>query len=458
MNSFWATRRALLMLKSLERLLISIQELKVKNLLRFITGRRENQDVKLCHSPDSPKSSSITSSHNTSLSSTSSFSTIIQLRMMALILSNVPQILNWSNSSQEEQRQRKRTASRRVVKKKVIISAANNIIPTPDVSLELGKSISLTKAKEEEAARQVYATHVRTVTESVLEPARRRTLSIAFRDTSQMSKKVSFDPSQRLKGSSERTGRIPGVPNESIVVSATSSEGNGTKPEVPNKEKVTSEANDNEKKDDANDDKSIDLEMTDDEETDDEFIHRNEKVNDNEDEEMKNAKVEYFGKGDAEISDVAKAYVEKIEEIKGDAKKAELSPTSSILSLSSVPTPIPETPLLAPLTTLLPPPSVSTIPPVPHQTTTRIPTLLIITDAPTITTAVPESNALTDRHTADLIQKYLVKLALESSKIQKPTIDLEQEFEKSAGIKYLLKDKNEAKTKHGIGKSVKSRS
>ncbi|GKD56015.1 hypothetical protein Tco_1289402 [Tanacetum coccineum] len=41
---------------------------------------------------------------------------------------------------------RKQTASRRVVKKKAIIYAANNIIPDPDVTLELDKSISLTEA------------------------------------------------------------------------------------------------------------------------------------------------------------------------------------------------------------------------------------------------------------------------------------------------------------------------
>ncbi|GKG39219.1 hypothetical protein Tco_0463364, partial [Tanacetum coccineum] len=35
------------------------------------------------------------------------------------------------------------------------------------------------------------------------------------------------------------------------------------------------------------------------------------------------------------------------------------------------------------------------------------------------------------RHTADLIRKYFVKPAPESSKIQKPTFDLEQESEKS---------------------------
>ncbi|GJU95353.1 hypothetical protein Tco_1320109, partial [Tanacetum coccineum] len=48
----------------------------------------------------------------------------------------------------------------------------DNIIPEPDVALELGKSISLTEAAKEEAARQVHVTHARIVT--VLEPARRR--------------------------------------------------------------------------------------------------------------------------------------------------------------------------------------------------------------------------------------------------------------------------------------------
>ncbi|GKE38172.1 hypothetical protein Tco_1461577 [Tanacetum coccineum] len=41
---------------------------------------------------------------------------------------------------------RKRTASRRMVKKKVINFATDNMIPDPDVALELGKSIRLTKA------------------------------------------------------------------------------------------------------------------------------------------------------------------------------------------------------------------------------------------------------------------------------------------------------------------------
>ncbi|GJZ36581.1 hypothetical protein Tco_0582772 [Tanacetum coccineum] len=44
-------------------------------------------------------------------------------------------------------------------------------------------------------------------------------------------------------GSSKGTGKVPGVPDESIVVSATSSEGTSTKPGVPDKENVTLEEN-----------------------------------------------------------------------------------------------------------------------------------------------------------------------------------------------------------------------
>ncbi|GJZ02207.1 ribonuclease H-like domain-containing protein [Tanacetum coccineum] len=192
---------------------------------------------------------------------------------------------------------RKRTASRRVVKKKVTISAADNIIPDPDVALELGKSISLTEAAEEEVKGKSI-------------------------DTSQVPKKVSSDSSQKLKGvqsltpeeqeaadimqalkeskkssrrqpstrgSSKGTGRLLGVPDESTVISTISSEGTGTKPGVPDEEKEEEEKKD--------DDKSIDLEMTDDEETKDEFIQGDEQVNDDEDEVMSDAEVEESEKG-----------------------------------------------------------------------------------------------------------------------------------------------------------------
>ncbi|GJR19276.1 hypothetical protein Tco_0967803 [Tanacetum coccineum] len=216
---------------------------------------------------------------------------------------------------------KKKTASRRVVKKKVTISTADNIIPDPDVALELGKSISLTETVEEEVARKVHATHARIVTESVLEPARRRPSSIAQKLKGVQSLtleeqeaaytmkalKESKKPSRRQPGTgglSEGIGSIPGVPDESTVVSATSSEGTSTKPTVLDEEKIYSDKEDN--------DKSIDLEMTDEEETKDDFVQ-----------------------GDADISDVAKADVKKTEEVKDDAKKAELPQTSSSLSVSS---------------------------------------------------------------------------------------------------------------------------
>ncbi|GJY41502.1 hypothetical protein Tco_0428772 [Tanacetum coccineum] len=123
------------------------------------------------------------------------------------------------------------------------------------------------------------------------------------------------------RGSSEGTGRIPGDPDESTVISATSSEGNEDLNEKEDIDWIDFEEDD-EKKDDTDDDKSIDLEMTDDEETDDEVLQGKEQVNHDEDEEMLNAEVEDSGKGDAEMSDVTKANAEKTDEANDYSKEA----------------------------------------------------------------------------------------------------------------------------------------
>ncbi|GKD64260.1 hypothetical protein Tco_1306368, partial [Tanacetum coccineum] len=161
---------------------------------------------------------------------------------------------------------------------------------------ELGKSISLTEATKEEVARQVQATHARIVTKSVPKPARRRPSGIAFRDTSRVSKKVSPDPSQKLKGvqsltleeqeaadtmqtlkeskktsrrqlgtrgSSEETGSILGVPDESTGSEQESEYSEEDQSDDEEVDWIYSDEDD-EKKDDADDEKSIDLEMTDD--------------------------------------------------------------------------------------------------------------------------------------------------------------------------------------------------
>ncbi|GJW42037.1 hypothetical protein Tco_0070836 [Tanacetum coccineum] len=206
------------------------------------------------------------------------------------------------------------------------------------------KSISLTEAKEE-ATRKVHATHARIVTESVLEPTRRKlsgkvtshppkkfksvlSLTLEEQEVADIIKalKESRKTSRRqlgIRGSSEGIGSKLGVPDESIVVSATSSEGTGTKPWVPDEEKVIS-------KEKLFLNKSIDLELTDDEETNDEFVHSGEYVQ-TDDEETNDE----FVQDDEEITDAAKADVEKKEEVKDAAKKAELPLTSSSLSVSS---------------------------------------------------------------------------------------------------------------------------
>ncbi|GJW12251.1 hypothetical protein Tco_1578078 [Tanacetum coccineum] len=163
--------------------------------------------------------------------------------------------------------------------KKSTIIADDNIVPEPDVVFELGKSISITKAKEQEEARRVHETHERLVTkrptsveesnESDGKPAnrptrRRRPTSVFFRDTSNVSKKKSLDQSQKLKGiqvmseeeqlatdtkkaikaykeahkiqqqiedSNEGAGITLEVPDESTGKFTTSSEGDGIVPE-----------------------------------------------------------------------------------------------------------------------------------------------------------------------------------------------------------------------------------
>ncbi|GJU71702.1 hypothetical protein Tco_1263107 [Tanacetum coccineum] len=240
---------------------------------------------------------------------------------------------------------KKSIGSRRVIKKKVTIFADDNIIPKPDVSLEVGKSMSLIEAAKEKATRQVHATHERFVTESDPEPARRRP-----------SEKLAADKMQALKASrksirsqphagvsSKGTGTKPRVLDELKITPITSSEGTedqGDDENIP----WESTDEDEEKKDDdddADDDKSIDLEKTDyeetndkfmhseeyvqdnDEETNDELVHSDEQVNDDVDEEMINAKDADTGNDDEEIIDAAKADAEKTEEAKDDIKKAE---------------------------------------------------------------------------------------------------------------------------------------
>ncbi|GKB29040.1 hypothetical protein Tco_0868441 [Tanacetum coccineum] len=220
-----------------------------------------------------------------------------------------------------------------------------------------------TEAEEAEAARKVHATHARIVTESAKKKSGGRKAADIMQALKESKKTSKRQPG--TGGSNEKTSSKPGVPDESKVVSATSSKGTGIKPGVPDEEKdITKEKvilergdkQDSEHSDDDNDDVEKDdkdgdaddegndhisnTQDADDEdvetESDEEDIYKYKiHVLKDEDEEMINAEVDDSDKGNEEITDAAKADAEKTSEAKDDAKKTELPPSSSSLSVSS---------------------------------------------------------------------------------------------------------------------------
>ncbi|GKE85289.1 hypothetical protein Tco_1559031, partial [Tanacetum coccineum] len=256
---------------------------------------------------------------------------------------------------------KRKTTSRRVVKKKFTLSAKDNIITDdPDVALELGKSIILTEAEEAKVARKFGSRSFRGVaiqdTPSVPNPklATSKSKLKGAQSLTRIEKEVanimqSLKESKKTSkrqpstgGSSKGTGAIPGVPDESTVVSATSSERTGTKPGVPNEEKDITEENKDEKDDDVDDEGDDDISDTKDTDNEDDETESDEddiykfkiRVRKYEDEEMLNAKAKDSEKGDTEVSDAAKADAEKTSEVKNNTKKTELPPKSSSLFVS----------------------------------------------------------------------------------------------------------------------------
>ncbi|GJZ39092.1 retrovirus-related pol polyprotein from transposon TNT 1-94 [Tanacetum coccineum] len=297
--------------------------------------------------------------------------------------------------------------------------------------------------------------------------------------------------------SSEGTGTKPWVPDkekditkENVILEW----GLKQESEYSEEDQLSDEEKDD--KDDDVDDEVNDY-IKDDEDADDEDAETKSnkddiykykiRVHKDEDEEMLNVEAEDSGKGDEEVIDATKADVEKTSEVKDDAKKTELPPTRSSLSVSSgfgdqflklssdaslVGTAKDITSSAA-LVTILPLPSVSTTPPAPQQTTTPIPTPPIRTDAPTITTVVFESNVLSvvqlrvaklekdisELNKIDLFVEALTALKIqvpsfqipELPKKQTPTVDLEQESEKSPSE--ILNIKKEQAEKQNMPKN-----
>ncbi|GJW28654.1 hypothetical protein Tco_0045529 [Tanacetum coccineum] len=101
------------------------------------------------------------------------------------------------------------------IKKKVSISADDNIIPKPDIALELGKSMSLTEAVEEEATRQL---------KGVLTLTPEEQLAADMMEALKASRK-SIRSQSHVGGSSEGTNTKPRVLDELTDTPTSSSEG-----------------------------------------------------------------------------------------------------------------------------------------------------------------------------------------------------------------------------------------
>ncbi|GJR37899.1 hypothetical protein Tco_1213583 [Tanacetum coccineum] len=194
-------------------------------------------------------------------------------------------------------------------------------------------------------------------------------------------------------GSSEGTGRIPGVPDEFTVISTTSSEGTGTKPGVLDEEKK--------KDNDGN---------TDDKDEDDDHISDIQDT-DNEDAETESDEDEIY-KND-EMTDAAKADVEKTTEEKGDDELARNAMTSDYQVKVSIELPLPYSSLSVSFGFAISPPYVTPTISIVQQTTTPIPTPPITTEAPSINTTVPESDALS------AVQLRVSKLEKDMSQLNK---------------------------------------
>ncbi|GJT58632.1 hypothetical protein Tco_1002165 [Tanacetum coccineum] len=217
---------------------------------------------------------------------------------------------------------KRKTSSKRRVKKKVTLSSDDNITSDdPDTALELGKSISQTKAEEAEATRKVYDTHARIVTKSVPEPTKKR-----------KSGKVTSDPPKNLKG-------VPSLTLEKQEVAdimQALKESKKTSKRQPGLEQESEYSKEDKLNDEEKDDKEGDADDENDEtEYDEDDIYKYKiRVRTDEDEEMLNDKVDDSEKGDEEVTDVVKADAEKTSKVKNDPKKTELPPINSSLSVS----------------------------------------------------------------------------------------------------------------------------
>nr|GEX29651.1 hypothetical protein [Tanacetum cinerariifolium] len=207
-----------------------------------------------------------------------------------------------------------KTISRRVVKKKVTLFADDNIIfDDPDAAMIMTESVT-ESAKKKSSGRS--------------------SKSKVIQDTLGAPKSKPATSKSKLKaigGLNEGTGSKPRVPNKSLVVFAASSEGIGAKPEDDKDGDADDEGDDHiSDKQDADDDDDKN------ESEEDEIYKYKIRVRNKKGVEMKDAKGEESDKGEEKVNDAAMKEAKNTSEVKDDAKKTKLPPSSSSLFVSSV--------------------------------------------------------------------------------------------------------------------------
>ncbi|GKB31774.1 hypothetical protein Tco_0871175 [Tanacetum coccineum] len=382
-----------------------------------------------------------------------------------------------TKSEPEPESVKRKTFSKRRVKKKVTLSADDNIIfDDPNTALEIGKSISQTEAEEAEAARQGHVTHARIVTESVPESTKKKSggrssKSVVIQDTPSAPKSKPATSKTKLKGAlsltleEQEAADIMKALKE--IVSATSSEGTGTKPGVPDEEKEITEENvilewgseqeseyseEDKLDDEEKDDKEGDANDEDDEtESDEDDIYKYKiRMRKDEDDEMINAEVDDSDKGDEEITDATKADAEKTSEDTTDIEinsllevkiQSEVPHTQSVSVVFEpiVPKPVQESPSTSTATTL-PPLSVSTTPFSCKIGKTKLKTIdhstkdlaILKSQVPMVVDSYLDSKVgdvfqkELQKYTANLIQKYSLQHLPEITKKLTPTTHQEE--------------------------------
>nr|GEW34383.1 hypothetical protein [Tanacetum cinerariifolium]GEW36854.1 hypothetical protein [Tanacetum cinerariifolium] len=268
---------------------------------------------------------------------------------------------------------KKNTSSKRRVKKKVTLSTDDNIISDdPDAALKLPKSISQTELQEAEATRKVHVTHARIVTEYIPEYAKKKSSSrisksVVIQDTPStlMSKRTTLKVLHLLLHKNKKLQTSCKLLRK-VKRQAEDNQG------VEQNSEFSGVDNDDVEKDDKDSDA--------DDEGDDH-------VSDTQDAEYED------DSADADVSSLLDIPIQHVTP-QIESPSVQKIPVSVIPETTNL-SPIPEFVTKTMVTTADPSPQVAAIILTVQQTTTPIPTPTITTYAPTVTTIVHVSNALT---------------------------------------------------------------